>query len=130
MKFIDFEKENQKTWILLDKLGSGTDPAEGMGLATSILERLYVMGSMIAVTTRYSKIKTFSKNHPGFLNGSMEVDLEILKPTYRLISGNSGDSQAFQIAIELGMHSAIIERAHEITYSEKRKDASPYQGVS
>jgi DNA mismatch repair protein MutS2 len=79
-----------------------------MGLATSILERLYEKNSMLAVTTHYSEIKSFAKKHEGFLNGSMEFDLHTLKPTYRLILGTSGDSQAFQIAIKLGMHPAII----------------------
>ncbi|MCA1318533.1 endonuclease MutS2 [Bacillus tianshenii] len=109
-----------QTLVLLDELGSGTDPAEGMGLATSILEELFNKGTTMLATTHYSEIKEFANAQEGFRNGSMEFDVETLKPTYRLIVGEGGASQAFAIALRLGMHPKLIERAHEITYKEKR----------
>lgn len=110
-----------KTLVLLDELGSGTDPAEGMGLATSILEELYNKGATLLATTHYSEIKTFAENHDGFENGAMEFDKESLKPTYRLIIGKGGESQAFDIALRLGMNPKLVERAHLITYREQKE---------
>jgi DNA mismatch repair protein MutS2 len=111
---------NDQSLVLLDELGSGTDPGEGMGLATSILEQLYHKGSVLLATTHYSEIKEFAEEHPGFINGSMEFDIESLSPTYRLIVGRGGESQAFAIALKLGIHPKIIERAHLITYKEMK----------
>ncbi|MFB6468487.1 endonuclease MutS2 [Cytobacillus sp. Hz8] len=112
---------NTKTLVLLDELGSGTDPAEGMGLATSILEELFAKGATLLATTHYSEIKAFASEKEGFENGAMEFDPESLQPTYRLIIGKGGESQAFTIALKLGMHPKLIERAHEITYKEKKE---------
>ncbi|WML47940.1 hypothetical protein RCG23_21935 [Neobacillus sp. PS3-34] len=70
---------------------------------------LYEKGATILATTHYSEIKDFADYHPGFLNGSMEFDLETLRPTYRLIIGKGGESQAFAIALKLGIHPKIIE---------------------
>ncbi|MCM3664246.1 endonuclease MutS2 [Mesobacillus subterraneus] len=111
---------NDKTLVLLDELGSGTDPGEGMGLATAILENLNNKGATLFATTHYSEIKEFADQHGDFMNGSMEFDLDTLKPTYRLRIGKGGDSQAFAIALKLGIHPKLIERAHEITYKEER----------
>ncbi|MFF2450106.1 endonuclease MutS2 [Neobacillus sp. NPDC058068] len=110
-----------RTLVLLDELGSGTDPGEGMGLATAILETLYEKGAAILATTHYSEIKEFAETHHGFINGSMEFDLNTLSPTYRLNIGRGGDSQAFAIALKLGIHPKIIERAHHITYKEEKQ---------
>ncbi|MEH7181178.1 endonuclease MutS2 [Neobacillus vireti] len=109
---------NDQTLVLLDELGSGTDPGEGMGLATAILEQLFNKGATLLATTHYSEIKEFAEEHPGFINGSMEFDLETLSPTYRLTIGKGGESQAFAIALKLGIHPKIIERAHQVTYKE------------
>ncbi|MFK9092906.1 endonuclease MutS2 [Bacillus salipaludis] len=111
---------NEHTLALLDELGSGTDPGEGMGLATAILETLYEKGATILATTHYSEIKEFAETHQGFINGSMEFDLSTLSPTYRLNLGRGGESQAFAIALKLGIHPKIIERAHQVTYKEKK----------
>nr|WP_235848434.1 hypothetical protein [Litchfieldia alkalitelluris] len=108
------------TLVLLDELGSGTDPAEGMGFATSILEELFNKGATLLATTHYSEIKAHATIREGFENGSMEFDQDTLKPTYRLIIGKGGDSQAFTIALKLGMHPKVIERAHKITYGESK----------
>jgi DNA mismatch repair protein MutS2 len=122
VNIIDILKEaNDRTLVLLDELGSGTDPAEGMGLATAILEQLYKKGATLLATTHYSEIKEFADQEEGFINGSMEFDLETLRPTYRLNIGKGGESQAFAIALKLGIHPKIIERAHRITYKEEKE---------
>ncbi|MGD6802866.1 endonuclease MutS2 [Rossellomorea vietnamensis] len=120
------QEANDRSLILLDELGSGTDPGEGMGLATAILQKLYDKGATLLATTHYSEIKDFADREEGFINGSMEFDLETLEPTYRLIVGRGGESQAFSIALKLGMHPEIIEAAHRVTYKENRR----YAGVS
>lgn len=114
------EETTPRTLVLLDELGSGTDPAEGMGLATSILEELFSKGATLLATTHYSEIKAYADVRDGFENGAMEFDPETLQPTYRLIIGKGGESQAFAIALKLGMHPKLIERAHEITYKEHK----------
>jgi len=122
VNIIEILKDTQhRTLVLLDELGSGTDPGEGMGLATAILETLYEKGATILATTHYSEIKVFAESHPGFINGSMEFDLTTLSPTYRLNIGRGGESQAFAIALKLGIHPKILERAHNITYKEEKK---------
>lgn len=108
------------TLVIIDEVGSGTDPGEGMGLAASVLEEIYNKGSVMLATTHYSEIKDFAKNHEGFINGSMEFDINTLKPLYKLNIGKAGESNAFLIALRLGMDNKIIERAHEVTYKEKK----------
>ncbi|MEW8987054.1 MAG: endonuclease MutS2, partial [Bacillus sp. (in: firmicutes)] len=121
VNIIEILKEtNDRTLVLLDELGSGTDPGEGMGLATAILEQLYAKGATLLATTHYSEIKEFAETQAGFINGSMEFDLETLRPTYKLNIGKGGESQAFAIALKLGIHPKLIERAHEITYKERK----------
>ncbi|MBU9710708.1 endonuclease MutS2 [Evansella tamaricis] len=114
------QETNDQSLVLLDELGSGTDPGEGMGLAIAILEQLSEKGATIFATTHYSEMKDFANERKGFMNGSMEFDLETLKPTYRLILGKGGKSQAFDIALKLGMHPDIIEKAHKITYKTEK----------
>lgn len=121
------EKANDRTLVLLDELGSGTDPGEGMGLATAILENLNNKGATIFATTHYSEIKEFADTHEDFMNGSMEFDLETLMPTYRLRIGTGGDSQAFAIALKLGVHPKLIERAHMITYKSEKNYSALFQ---
>lgn len=109
---------NDASLVLIDELGSGTDPREGMALAIVILEQLYDKGATLFATTHYSEMKKFADEKEGFLNGSMEFDLNTLQPTYRLLLGKSGQSQAFDIAAKLGMHPTLIERAHEKAYQQ------------
>jgi len=116
---------DRHTLVIMDEIGAGTDPGEGMGLAVSVLEEIYNKGAVILATTHYSEIKDFARNHEGFINGSMEFDINTLKPMYRLNIGKAGESNAFLIALRLGMENRIIERAHQITYKEK-KDYSQY----
>ncbi|MFQ3544278.1 endonuclease MutS2 [Halobacillus rhizosphaerae] len=120
VNLIDILREaNDHSLLLLDEIGSGTDPGEGMGLATAILEQLSQKGSTILATTHYSEMKEYAKQKPGFINGAMEFDLETLKPTYKLLLGMTGRSQAFDIAHKLGLHPDILKKAHEITYKEE-----------
>lgn len=109
------------TLVILDELGAGTDPQEGMGLAIAILEELHRKGATILATTHYSEIKEFAANRDQFENGSMEFDLETLRPLYRLSIGKAGESQAFAIALRLGINHKLIERAHQITYKEEKE---------
>ncbi|SET30266.1 MutS2 family protein [Natronincola peptidivorans] len=110
------EEANERSLVIMDELGAGTDPAEGTGLAAAILETVYNKGATILATTHYSEIKSFAENHKGFKNGCMEFDIHSLKPLYKLHIGESGESNAFLIALRLGLNKGIIERAHEITY--------------
>ncbi|HWQ30200.1 MAG TPA: endonuclease MutS2, partial [Negativicutes bacterium] len=114
------ECANSSTLVIVDELGAGTDPGEGMGLAIAVLEETYNKGTITIATTHYSEIKDYADRHEGFENGCMEFDLETLKPKYRLKVGEPGESNAFLIALRLGMGKDIIERAHEITYKERK----------
>lgn len=109
------------TLVVVDEIGAGTDPGEGMGIATAVLEEVYKKGATIIATTHYSEIKDFAEKTAGFKNGCMEFDVNSLKPTYKLKIGQAGESNAFLIALRLGMNKEIIERAHEITYKEKKQ---------
>ncbi|MFS0820278.1 endonuclease MutS2 [Bacillus sp. 1P02SD] len=114
------QKTNDASLVLIDELGSGTDPREGMALAIVILEQLYEKGATLFATTHYSEMKKFADETEGFLNGSMEFDIDTLQPTYRLLLGRSGQSQAFDIAAKLGMHPSLLERAHQKAYQEQK----------
>ncbi|WP_226585005.1 endonuclease MutS2 [Halobacillus litoralis] len=113
------QEANDHSLLLLDEIGSGTDPGEGMGLATAILDQLASKGSTILATTHYSEMKTYAMKKEGFLNGAMTFNLETLQPTYQLQLGTAGESQAFDIAYKLGLHPDILNHAHEITYKKK-----------
>ena len=113
-------KTNDSSLVLLDELGSGTDPGEGMALAIVILEQLYHKGATLFATTHYSEMKKFADETEGFLNGTMEFDMETLRPTYKLLLGSSGSSQAFEIASKLGLHPLLIEKAHEKAYKKHK----------
>ena len=111
---------NPYSLVILDEIGSGTDPVEGEGLAIAILETLYERGATILATSHYGKVKTFATDHTGFINGKMDFDLKTLKPTYQLVIGEAGESNAFIIALRLGMESKLIQRAHIETYGESK----------
>lgn len=111
---------NPNTLVIMDELGTGTDPAEGMGLAIAVMEKLYAKGCVMICTTHYSEIKEFARTTPGFKNGCMLFDTKTLLPLFRLSIGIPGESNAFLISLRLGMDPEIIERAHSITYKEDR----------
>ncbi|MBM7605875.1 MutS2 family protein [Metabacillus crassostreae] len=114
------KQSRRNTLVILDEIGSGTDPNEGMGLAIAILEALYNSEALMIATTHYSEIKEFAERAPGFQNGSMDFDLETLQPLYKLLIGKGGESQAFSIAEKLGMPEQIISRAKRISYGNPR----------
>jgi DNA mismatch repair protein MutS2 len=117
---------DQSTLVVLDEIGSGTDPGEGMGIGIAVLEKLHEKGATVIATTHYNEIKDFAESHQGFINGCMGFDIKTLKPLYRLRIGESGESNAFLIALRLGMDKDIIERAHLVTYKSE-KEYSSYQ---
>ena len=110
---------NENTLVLLDELGSGTDPLEGSALAISILENLNQKGALICCTTHYPELKEFALVTDGFENASFEFDLENLKPTYHLLIGIPGKSNAFEISKKLGLSSAILENATSFLKEDK-----------
>lgn len=108
---------DSKSLILLDELGSGTDPAEGMGLAAAILEELAVKDCLFVATTHYPEIKDLAEAMPGLTNARMAFDRESLLPLYRLEIGEAGESCALHIAKRLGLPQRLVERAGDIAYS-------------
>lgn len=97
--------------VLLDELGAGTDPSEGAAIGIAVLEEIHARGGLTVVTTHHNTVKVFASVTPGVANASMEFDSDTLRPTYRLMKGIPGRSQAFHIAAGLGLAGDVLERA-------------------
>lgn len=102
--------------VLLDELGSGTDPAEGMGIAVAVLTELRAKGCLFVVTTHYPEIKEYAQNAEGLVNARMAFDRESLRPLYRLELGEAGESCALYIAQRFGFPEHLLKTAHEAAY--------------
>ncbi len=121
------KEANDKSLVLIDELGSGTDPIEGAALATAILEQLRTQGAKIAATTHYAELKSFALETTGVENGCCEFDVATLRPTYRLLIGMPGRSNAFAISGRLGISKEVVERAKELVSAESSKFESVVQ---
>ena len=111
------------SFIIMDELGSGTDPAEGMGIAVAILTELLKSGANFLVTTHYPEVKEFASKNENIVNARMTFDKETLKPTYRMVIGEAGESCAFYIAERLGMPGHMLETAAKAAYGESAANA-------
>ncbi len=112
---------DESSLILIDELGSGTDPVEGAALAVSIIEALMKKGSRIFVTTHYQELKLFAIERENVENASCEFDVKTLQPTYRLIIGSPGKSNAFSISSKLGIPQEIIDEAKSLVSDDNRR---------
>ncbi len=113
---------NKDSLVIMDELGSGTDPAEGMGIAISILEELRKSGCNFIVTTHYPEVKEYAEKADGIVNARMTFDKDSLLPTYQMIIGEAGESCAFYIADRLGMPEHMLKVAVEAAYGKKAAD--------
>ena len=112
------ERTNRGTLVLLDELGAGTDPIEGAALATAILDRLLEKGGHVVATTHLGQLKSFAYSTPRAQNASVQFDVETLQPTYRLMIGTPGSSNAIVIAKRLGMPHEVIGQATSLLATE------------
>lgn len=117
-------KETDKdSLVIMDELGSGTDPQEGMGIAVAILEKLRESGANFLVTTHYPEVKEYAERSEGIINARMTFDRQTLKPTYEMVIGEAGESCAFYIADRLGMPADMLNIAIAAAYGENSVDA-------
>lgn len=118
---------DEKSFVIMDELGSGTDPTEGMGIAIAILEELRKSGANFLVTTHYPEVKEYASKTEGILNARMVFDKETLRPTYQMIIGEAGESCAFYIADRLGMPNDMLRVAIRAAYGESAMKSYKFQ---
>lgn len=123
------KKSDKDTLVLLDELGSGTDPVEGSALAVSIIENLKNKGTKLMVTTHYQDIKLYALDTPNVENASCEFDISTLRPTYKLIIGSPGKSNAFAISSKLGIPDDIIEYAKSLVTEENKRFENIFENL-
>ena len=114
-------KVTERSLVLFDELGVGTDPVEGAALAVSVIENVRKKGAMCAATTHYAELKVYALNTEGVRNASCEFNVETLRPTYKLIIGTPGKSNAFAISEKLGLPEDIVARAKGIVSADDRR---------
>lgn len=114
---------NRDSFVIMDELGSGTDPAEGMGIAISILEELRKSECLFLVTTHYPEVKEYAGKTQHIINARMTFDKETLRPTYQMVIGEAGESCAFYIADRLGMPNEMLKTAIRAAYGQSAVDA-------
>ena len=115
------EQKNDRSLVLFDELGAGTDPIEGAALAVAIIEDVRASGALCAATTHYTELKTYAMNTDGVTNASCEFDVETLRPTFKLIVGAPGKSNAFAISQKLGLPDSILNRAETYVASDNKQ---------
>ena len=116
------ERVNKDSFVIMDELGSGTDPTEGMGIAVAILEELRKSGANFLVTTHYPEVKEYAEKTEHIVNARMTFDRETLMPTYKMVIGEAGESCAFYIADRLGMSKEMLSTAVEAAYGKDAVD--------
>jgi DNA mismatch repair protein MutS2 len=114
------DKLDEKSLVIFDELGAGTDPQEGAALAIAILDQIGTIGSYVMVTSHYPELKAYGYNRPSTVNASMEFNVDTLSPTYRLLIGVPGRSNAFEISNRLGLPTEVIDSARQLIDAESQ----------